>query len=141
MRRDDRYRQLVERLLASCNWDVLMVERPKEELVRRLLTGTLSVRFSELREQMSKEDRAQLEFEKELTKGKSPIVEILTPSTHDKTIRAGYTGPGESKAAEFEVRIQKGETVEGKVKVLSTRGGYLEAPLIFGDPGARSQEE
>jgi len=77
-----------------------------------------------------REDRAQLEFEEELIKGKDAKVKILTPSTYDKTIRAGYTEPGETKETEFEVRVLGKDG--GKVKVLSTRGGYLEALITLG---------
>ncbi len=78
------------------------------------------------------EDRAQLEFDEELTEGKTPVVEIVDPATHDKTIRAGYTRPGDSRTVTFRVRVLKDKSVEGKVKVLSTRGGYLEATVKMG---------
>jgi murein tripeptide amidase MpaA len=78
------------------------------------------------------EDRVQLEFDKQLTRGRSPRVEIIEPSTYDKTIRAGYTEPGDSREVRFEVRV-RGGGAEGKVKILSTRGGYLEAKIVLGE--------
>jgi hypothetical protein len=79
-----------------------------------------------------REDRVQLEFDEELTKGDDPTVKILTPATYDKTIRAGYTEPNETKEVEFAVRVLGKDGVEGKVKLLSTRGGYFEVPLELG---------
>lgn len=76
-----------------------------------------------------REDQAQLEFEKELMKVNDPVVTITQPETHDKTILAGYTVPGESKTVRFMVHVKGKESVEGKVKVLSTRGGYIEVPI------------
>ncbi len=75
------------------------------------------------------EDRAELEFDKKLLKGKSPDVRIITPQTYDKTVRAGYTEPGETKKASFEVRTYSQKSVEGKIKVLSTRGGLIEKSI------------
>ena len=72
------------------------------------------------------EDRAQLEFDKELTKVRSPKVKIVDPETYDKTIRAGHTEPGKTKRVSFKVRTYGQKSVEGKVKVLSTRGGLIE---------------
>ncbi len=75
------------------------------------------------------EDRAELEFDKQLMEKPSPAVTILEPSTYDKTIRAGYTEPGQSQSVRFKVRVKGAESVEGKAKLLSTRGGYIEVPF------------
>lgn len=93
-------------------------------------TGKLPVALKQAQlVKIVQEDRAQLEFEEELIKGEDPVVTITEPATHDKTIRTGYTEPGASQKVVFKVRVLKGKEVEGKAKVLSTRGGYLEAPF------------
>jgi hypothetical protein len=76
------------------------------------------------------EDQARLEFEPELTGGAAPAVRITTPAITDKTLRAGHTAPGESKEVTFQVRASR--PVDGTVRVLSTRGGVLEAPFRLG---------
>lgn len=76
-----------------------------------------------------REDQVQLEFAEELTDRDSPRVRIVTPRTQDKTIRAGWTEPGETKSVTFEVRTYGGAPVEGTVHLKSTRGGHLRAPL------------
>ena len=78
------------------------------------------------------EDRVILEFDKELVKPRFPEVRIISPSTFDKTIRAGYTDAGESKSIRFDVRLYGIDGAKGKVRVLSTRGGLLEAPITLG---------
>ena len=75
------------------------------------------------------QDRTLLEFDEELTRGRTPVVKIIEPSTFDKTIRTGYTGPGERVKVSFKVRTRGRETVKGTVKVLSTRGGQIEQPV------------
>lgn len=75
------------------------------------------------------EDQVDLEFDEELTEGDSPRIRIITPSTYDKTIRAGWTQPGEAKEVRFEVRTYGGEPVEGMVHLKSTRGGHRTTPL------------
>lgn len=73
------------------------------------------------------EDRVSLDFDKELTKGyENAKVKITSPSLYDKTIYAGYTGVGEKKTATFKVKVEGSESVTGKVKLSSTRGGYFE---------------
>jgi hypothetical protein len=73
------------------------------------------------------EDRVSLDFDKELTKGyEDAKVKITTPSLYDKTIYAGYTGVGEKKSATFKVKIEGTESVKGKIRLSSTRGGYFE---------------
>ncbi len=73
------------------------------------------------------EDRVMLEFGKELTKGDEHAkVKITSPDLTNKTIYAGYTGVGESKSATFRVAVSGKEEIKGKIKLLSTRGGYFE---------------
>ena len=52
----------------------------------------------------------------------------------DKTIRAGWTGPGERKAVSFEVQTRGVSGVEGTAQVLSTRGGKKEVGFTLGRP-------
>jgi hypothetical protein len=73
------------------------------------------------------EDRVSLDFDKELTKGyENAKVKVTIPSLYDKTIYAGYTGVGEKKTATFKVKVEGSESVKGKIKLSSTRGGYFE---------------
>jgi hypothetical protein len=53
-------------------------------------------------------------------------VRIVTPSLYDKTIYAGYTGVGEKKTATFVVKVKGDAPVKGKIKLSSTRGGFIE---------------
>lgn len=78
------------------------------------------------------QDRARLEFDDALTGGDEPRVEIVDPSRTDKTISAGYTEVGETKSVTFRVRVTPGDPVEGTVRVLSTRGGVIEASIRLG---------
>jgi hypothetical protein len=80
------------------------------------------------------EDRVRLRFDSTLTTGKPPTVHIVVPSTRDKTIRAGWTRPGERKSVTFEVLVLGGAGVEGTVELLSTRGGRKEALFVLGTP-------
>lgn len=78
------------------------------------------------------EDRVMLEFDKELTKGhEKAIVQISEPSLYDKTIYAGYTEAGEEKEVKFRVKVNQKDPVKAKVKLLSTRGGYLEQEVTL----------
>ncbi len=81
------------------------------------------------------EDRLMLEFDKELTKGfENAKVQIISPDLHDKTIYAGYTGAGETNSAVFQVQVNQKEPVIAKLKLLSTRGGYLEREITLEMP-------
>jgi hypothetical protein len=80
------------------------------------------------------EDRVRLRFDSSLTRGKTPVVRIVSPSRRDKVIRAGWTEPGERKSVSFEVRTRGTPGVEGTVHVLSTRGGLVKVPLTLGRP-------
>jgi hypothetical protein len=73
------------------------------------------------------EDRISLDFDKDLLKGdQDATVRIVTPSLYDKTIYAGYTGVGEKKTATFVVKVKGDTPVKGKIKLSSTRGGFIE---------------
>jgi len=84
-----------------------------------------------------REDRVRLQFDSTLVEGPEPTVRMVVPETHEKTIEAGWTGPGERKSVQFEVRTYGVPGVEGDVRVLSTRGGLVELPLLLG----RSRDE
>ena len=80
------------------------------------------------------EDRLMLEFDKELTKGfENAKVQITTPELYEKTIYSGYTEAGETKEASFKVKVNQKEPVKGKLKLMSTRGGYLEREFTLGN--------
>lgn len=76
-----------------------------------------------------KEDRVILSFDDDLEKDDK--VEVLRPETYDKTIYAGYTDAGETKQVVFRVKVNTDEKVSGTLKLLSTRGGYLEMNVDF----------
>lgn len=78
------------------------------------------------------EDRARLEFDEALTTGRDARVRIVSPGRTDKTVYAGFTDPGETKAATLRVRVAPGGAVDGTVRVLSTRGGTFELPVRLG---------
>ncbi|MEO9886479.1 MAG: M14 family metallopeptidase [Balneola sp.] len=81
------------------------------------------------------EDRIQLIFDEELSKGfKDAQVKILNPSTYNKTIKAGYTNAGESKSASFEIQLNGIDGAKATLKILSTRGGYIEKEVVIGTP-------
>lgn len=79
-----------------------------------------------------REDRAVLEFDGDLTRGDEPTVEIVDPSFRDKTFYAGRTEGFSSNTATFRVRVRGSEPVQGTARVLSTRGGVLEAAFNLG---------
>lgn len=79
-----------------------------------------------------REDHAVLEFDGALTRGDEPQVEILDLTGRDRAIYVGRTEAGASNSATFRVQLRGDEAVEGKVKVLSTRGGVLEASFTLG---------
>ena len=80
------------------------------------------------------EDRVRLEFDSVLVRGRTPTVRIVTPATHDKVIRAGWTQPGERKTVTFDVRVYRVAGARGTVHVMSTRGGLVKVPLVLGTP-------
>jgi hypothetical protein len=79
------------------------------------------------------EDRVILDIDKELLKGyENATVKITSPELFDKTIYAGYTGIGETKTASFKVKVASNTPIDAKIKILSTRGGYLEKSITIG---------
>ena len=96
-------------------------------------SGRLPVALDQAkRVKIVQEDRVVLDFEKDLLKGfDEASVIIKEPTTHDKTIFAGYAEPGQTKSAIFRVKVNKKESVKGKLKLLSTRGGYIEKEIVF----------
>jgi hypothetical protein len=99
-------------------------------------TGNLPVALKQAQlVKIVREDRVELEFDEELTKGyEDAKVKIVEPSTFDKTIKAGYTGAGETQSATFVVELNGISGAEGTLKLLSTRGGYAEQTVTLGDP-------
>lgn len=97
-------------------------------------TGELPVALKQAQlVKIVKEDRLQLDFDEELTKGgENAKVKIISPDLYDKTIYLGYTNPGESKEASFEVKLNGIDSAKGKMKVLSTRGGLIEEEFVLG---------
>lgn len=97
-------------------------------------TGKLPVALKQAQlVKIVQEDRLKLEFDEELTEGGDEAkVKIVSPSLYDKTIYLGYTDPGVSKEATFEVRLNGVDGAKGKLKVLSTRGGYIEKEVVLG---------
>jgi len=79
-----------------------------------------------------REDHAVLEFDGELTRGDEPTVEIVQPTERDQTVYSGRTEAGGSNSATFRIRVRGDDPVEGTVRVLSTRGGVLEAGFTLG---------
>jgi hypothetical protein len=79
-----------------------------------------------------REDHAVLEFDRALTGGDEPTVEILDPSGRDSRAYAGLTQPDASNSATFTVQLRGDEEVEGTIRVLSTRGGVLESTFKLG---------
>lgn len=80
-----------------------------------------------------REDRVQLQFDGKLLKGGDDAqVQILTPTLFDKTQYLDRTMPGETKEVTFEVKLNKIDGAKAKVKILSTRGGYIEKEIVLG---------
>jgi hypothetical protein len=79
-----------------------------------------------------REDHAILEFDDTLTRGDEPQVEILDPSGRDMRVYSGRTEAGETNSATFTVQVRGDDDIEGTVRVLSTRGGVLEATFNLG---------
>jgi hypothetical protein len=81
-----------------------------------------------------REDRVQLQFKSDLTKGGDDAkVTVTSPTLADKTIYLDRTLPGETKTATFEVKFNDVKGAKGTVKILSTRGGYIEKEIMIGE--------
>ncbi len=126
-------KELPQLILDGC--DVSALEKTEssrdyEISIRWTNTGELPVALKQAQlVKAVQEDRVELEFDKPLMEKPNPTVTILEPSTYDKTIRSGYTEPGQSQSVRFKVRVNGTDPVEGKAKLLSTRGGYIEVPF------------
>ena len=82
-----------------------------------------------------REDRVQLQFDSKLTQGGDEAqVQIINPSLSDKTQYMDRTLPGQSQEATFEIKLNKIKGAKAKVKILSTRGGYIETEVTIGTP-------
>jgi hypothetical protein len=112
--------------------DDLKVKKLKPGEYQVTLTWTNSGKLPVALEQAKlvkivQEDRVSLDFDKDLLKGdQDATVRISTPTLYDKTIYAGYTGAGEKKTATFVVQVKGDAPVKGKIKLSSTRGGFIE---------------
>ncbi len=98
-------------------------------------TGKLPVALKQAQlVKIVQEDRLMLSFDEEFTKGHEDAkVKILSPTTYNKTIKAGYTDAGEQKTSKFNVQLNGIEGVKGTLKILSTRGGYIEEEFVLGE--------
>jgi hypothetical protein len=96
-------------------------------------SGKLPVALDQAkRVKIVKEDRLILEFDKGLTKGhENAIVQITSPELYDKTIYGGYTEAGETKVSTFKVKVNQKDPVKATLKLLSTRGGYVEREMTL----------
>jgi len=75
-----------------------------------------------------REDRAMLQFDRSLTSGEEPAVRMVGGAS----VTSDFTDPGETASATFQVQVRGSATVEGTVRVLSTRGGVLEQSVRVG---------
>ncbi|OIN60422.1 M14 family metallopeptidase [Arsenicibacter rosenii] len=97
-------------------------------------TGKLPVALEQAKRiKIVQEDQVSLDIDKDLLKGfENAKVTITKPALFDKTIYAGYTGTGESKEAAFTVKLNQPGSIKAKVKLSSTRGGYIEKEITIG---------
>ena len=133
--------------LPQIELDDVVVKQNKDNMyevtVKWTNTGKLPVALEQAKlVKIVQEDRIQLNFDNDLTKGfEDAKVKILTPSTFNKTIKAGYTKAGESKSASFEIELNGIDGAKATLKILSTRGGYIEKEVIIGTPEQDSEEK
>ena len=124
--------------LPQITLDNIEVERKRrgQYEVKVTFTNTGMLPTALLQAQLVKivrEDRVQLRFDDELTKGEDDAqVKILTPKLYDKTIYMDRTLADETKTAIFLVELNGIEEVDGKVRILSTRGGFIEEDIKIG---------
>jgi len=78
-----------------------------------------------------REDQAVLQFDRSLTRGEEPTVEIVEPS-RPGGVNVGWTDAGEGGSATFRVRVRGSAPVTGTAQILSTRGGVLEGAFTLG---------
>ena len=79
-----------------------------------------------------REDRAVLEFDGALIRGDDARVEIIEPDSRGNAFEAGRTEAGARNTATFRVQVKGDDPVDGTIRVLSTRGGVLEAEFTLG---------
>ncbi len=110
-----------------------VVERDGEEVVHEVTvtwtnTGGIptALRQAQL-VRIVQPDKVVLDFDAELTRGGDEARVRFGEEGHE--IEAGRTDAGETKSVTFQVRVADGATAEGTVRLLSTRGGVVEAPL------------
>jgi hypothetical protein len=80
------------------------------------------------------EDRAFVRLPAALTRGERPQVRLIEPSRGGGAFLAGWTEPGETKTATFNVRTYGVPGARFNVEVLSTRGGVLRREVTVGTP-------
>jgi hypothetical protein len=73
-------------------------------------------------------DRAELEVSGELTRGDEPVVSF---GEEGSSVDVGRTDVGETHTVTFPVTVRGGDAVTGTARVVSTRGGVLEAPFTL----------
>jgi hypothetical protein len=78
-----------------------------------------------------REDEARVEFDPSLTRGSEPPVTVLQPS-RGGAVQAGWTDAGATNSATFQIQVRGSGPVEGTARVLSTRGGVVEATFTLG---------
>ncbi|SEL91547.1 M14 family metallopeptidase [Parapedobacter koreensis] len=98
-------------------------------------TGKLPVALEQAKlVKIVQEDQVLLDIDRKLLSGgENAAVVITSPETRDKTFYAGYTKAGESKTASFKVQLKQQQPVKAKIKLSSTRGGYLEREITIGN--------
>ncbi len=80
---------------------------------------------------MVREDRAVLEFDRELTRGAEPRVRILEAGPQG-SVNMGWLDPGEMATTTFQVEVRGSGSVRGTARVLSTRGGVVARSFTVG---------
>jgi hypothetical protein len=81
------------------------------------------------------EDRAFLRLPAELTRGASPRARLVAPTARGGAIFSGWTEPGQTQTATFQVRTYGVPGATATFEVLSTRGGVLRREIVLGRPG------
>jgi hypothetical protein len=77
------------------------------------------------------EDKALIEFSKEIWQANPPRIKIVVPATADKSVYKGITKYGEVKTVLFRVIRYGNKPLEGTARILSTRGGVVERKFIL----------
>jgi hypothetical protein len=77
------------------------------------------------------EDRAFLRLPAELTRGPTPRARLIEPAGRGGAFFAGWTEPGQTATATFQVRTYGTPDATATIEVLSTRGGVLRRELVL----------